>query len=190
MERLFLKGVNPKNPTQNIHLFLPNVKQPVALPNKEPDKSIEKRRRSHIFKDKTAISKLIMEAVHEGKGHWFPESAIKVEAAKINVILGRHPFPLCQGPIVLPLDNNAGWDFVNNVKLSNNEVLENRTLFTHADEQECFEWIPSLIGINAWNPERIKDQIHNLQVPVSCNNLQGPASTKTMGIVYTCNKST
>ena len=64
------------------------------------------------------------------------------------------------------------------------EVFENRTMFTHPETQKCFEWVPSLTGKDAWNPDSI--QICDLQDPV--NGVQGPASTKTMGIIYTCNK--
>ena len=191
MEKLFLTGIHKQMETKKIHLFLPSVKQPVALPNSEPAKSIEKRRRSHICEDKLAIFKLKMEAVHQSKGYWFPDNAINVERpGPLNVILGKHPFPLCQGPFVIPLDNNAAWDFEQKVKLSNKVAFENRTMFTHADEQECFEWVPRRTGNDAWNPVIIQDQICDLQVPATLNSFQGPASTMTMGILYTCNKST
>ena len=75
-------------------------------------------RRSHISEDKASVSWLIEEAVHQGKlssRHVKPTkyyiSSIDKPGA-LNFILGQHPFPLCQGPIVIPLDNNTAWDDV------------------------------------------------------------------------------
>jgi hypothetical protein len=188
MEKLFLTGIHKKMETKKLHLFLPSVKQPVSLPNSEPAKSIEKTRRSVACEDKLAIGKLTTEAVHQRKGYWYPDTTINVEPGPLNFILGKHPFPLCQGPFVMPLDNDAAWDFEHKVKLSNKVAFENRTMFLHANEQECFEWVPTRTGNNAWNPDSNQDHIYDLQVTV--HSVQGPASKMNMGIVYTCNKST
>ena len=85
-------------------------------------------------------------------------------------------FPFSQGPLVRPLD----WYLD---KVSEKEASENKTLFKHEDGQECFEWIPKVTGLNAWNDNT---QMYDLQNPAY--SVQGPISTKSMGIVYGCNK--
>ena len=94
----------------------------------------------------------------------------------MNFILNRHPFPLNQGPVVFPLD-----DHIKKKKISTKEVLENRTVFEHDETQECFHWISNVTGREAWK----ETNKFNLTKPKF--SVQGPASTKTMGIVYTCN---
>ena len=88
----------------------------------------------------------------------------------------KHPFPLNQGPLVLPLDDHFLGE-----KISTSEVFEKKMIFKHDENQECFEWIPSEVGINAWND----GEEFILKKPSF--SPQGPVSTKKMEIVYSCN---
>ena len=198
MERLFLTGKNfNKKDSITSNLFLPISKQPVPLPSTEPERTIEETRRSHISDDKNSLNWIINEAVEEEirPNHVKPsDRAITYDEFKtfapkldflgkdfrsmppidrpgaLNCILGKHPFPLSQGPLVFPINKIA--------------AFEKQTLFTHADSdpQECMEWIPMLTGKLAWNPNSL--HVHDLSEPI--NSVQGPASTKKMDILYTC----
>ena len=56
-----------------------------------------------------------------------------------------HDFPLFQGPVVLPLDTAT------EEKLSVDQVLIKRTVFTHSGDQACGEWEPIATGLLAWS---------------------------------------
>ena len=105
MAKVFLTGFKANDSTK-LHLYLPNKKQPVDLPSNGLARSHEEKRRSHISEDKADINKLISRSVHHGR-FWSQHMSSIDNTGVLNSILGRHPFPLCQGPIVIPLDNNA-----------------------------------------------------------------------------------
>ena len=187
MAKVFLTGLKANDSTK-LHLYLPNIKQPVDLPSNGLARSHEEKRRSHISEDKANMNKLISRSVRHGK-FWSKHTSSIDNTGVLNSILGRHPFPLGQGPIVIPLDNNAGWYCDRKIQLCPKEVFENRTIFNHADTQGCFEWVPTVTGNAAWNPDKLQDQMYDLQDLQNPDIIvQGPASTMTMGIVYTCNK--
>ena len=199
MERFCLTGKNfSKKDSVISQLFLPTSKQPVPLPSTEPERSIEEKRRSHSSADKNSLKWIISEVVQKeiGPAHVKPsDRAIKYSEFQtfapkldflgkdfgsipsidrpgaLNFILGNHPFPLSQGPLVFPINKSA--------------AFETQTLFTHddSDTEECMEWIPVLTGNLAWDPKSL--HVHNLCE--SFNGVQGPASTKKMGVLYTCN---
>ena len=58
-------------------------------------------------------------------------------------------------------------------------------MFSHEDTQECFEWTSTVTGIDAWKKSNFS-QNYNLSKPSS--SVQGPVSTKSMSIIYSCNK--
>ena len=63
--------------------------------------------------------------------------------------------------------------------------VPNSNIITHAETQECFEWDPTLTGNNAWNTDIVKVEkyvLRELADPVK--TIQGPASIKSMGIIY------
>ena len=62
----------------------------------------------------------------------------------LQQILSRHPYPLSQGPVLLPVDCET-----ENIN-SASEVLTEKTIFNHSDSQDCFEWIPVIVGVSAW----------------------------------------
>ena len=88
-------------------------------------------------------------------------------------ILAKHPLPLSQGPVLLPLDTDT------EDNLTTSDVLRLRTCFSHDDSQPCSEWFPSSIGGSGWGEARY-------EVRASQYSLSGAASTRSMGLVYTC----
>ena len=62
-------------------------------------------------------------------------------------------------------------------------------MFTHPDEQQCFEWVPTITGQHAWNQDSLNAQMCELKTLQDPDKIvQGPASTMSMGLIYTCNK--
>ena len=94
----------------------------------------------------------------------------------IHQILSKHPYPLSQGPVLLPID------CATEEKKSINEVLTAKTVFAHSDSQRCYEWTPASAGTSTWGTLDNSYEVSDLNFCV-----QGPASLKNMAIVYTCN---
>ena len=106
---------------------------------------------------------------------------IKELPRSLQKILSKHPYPLSQGPVLLPLDS-ATED-----NKSVESVLATKTVFNHNNaEQGCHEWVPvGSPGVSSWGQDsEAKYTLTDINF-----SLQGVASTKNMGIVYTCNKS-
>ena len=100
-------------------------------------------------------------------------------------ILVKHPYPLSQGPVNLPLDCATG-----DGKTAN-EILTFKTIFTHSDSQDCGEWIPGAFGLSAWGETEIDDSVHerggSYIVSALEQKIQGAASSnQNMNILYTC----
>ena len=208
MENLFLTGVIEKKGSSTrskFHLYLPSSKQPIPLPSSGPARFEEERRRSHIsvFEKSSNFQKSINGFICGAVKHGSGPGAIQIKPQKngddfsapdrsraFDFLLSKHPFPLCQGPIILPIDTYL-FNYQEKEELSAKIIFENRTMFTHAETQECFEWVPTLTGNNAWNTDIVKVEkyvLRELADPVK--TIQGPASIKSMGIIYTCNKMT
>ena len=91
-------------------------------------------------------------------------------------ILAKLPYPLAQGPALLAPDYQ-------DERKSVSDLLTERTVFSHNDCQDCYEWFPVSVGVDAWGREsnfEIADLKHSIQ------GIQGAASTMDMGVVYTC----
>ena len=88
-------------------------------------------------------------------------------------ILVKHPLPLSQGPVLLPLDTDT------EDKLTIGDVLRMKTCFSHNGSQPCSEWFPVSIGGSDWREARY--ELRELRY-----SLSGAASTRSMGLVYTC----
>ena len=91
--------------------------------------------------------------------------------------LSKHPFPVSQGPVKLPLDCQT-----EEYKTSE-EVMNEKTVFHHEDDQVCAEWLPLVSDTLAWGKLGKSYQVRDLKISV-----QGAASTRNMEIVYTCRK--
>ena len=104
--------------------------------------------------------------------------------------LGDHPFPLSQGPVLLPRDQLRqdpdpfakyfGRENKKDVK-SVSEVLYFKASFEHEESQQCKEWRVIKSGKTAWTIDdnfEVKD--------VKKMNMAGPATTRSLEVVYTC----
>ena len=63
------------------------------------------------------------------------------------------------------------------------EVMNEKTVFDHEDDQVCAEWLPLVSDTLAWGKLGKSYQVRDLKISV-----QGAASTRNMEIVYTCRK--
>ena len=104
----------------------------------------------------TLPEQLVLRAVNRRKGsispyekaHIKPSANVNGEFVKLprtlQQILGAHPFPLSQGPVVLPLDTRT------EDKKTVAEVLQAKTMFSHCENQACGLWTPQVLGTAAW----------------------------------------
>ena len=138
---------------------------------------------------KTSPEKLILHAVNRRKGpmspfektHITPFVSVNGEVLKLpktlQQILTAHPYPLSQGPVVLPLDTRT------EDKKTMAEVLRDKTIFTHDETQACCRWAPSVLGTAAWTETRDEG---TYVVTQPDQNIQGVASNIDMSMVFTC----
>ena len=177
MEKFIVRGFTSKESDQAIYcLNLPRAKNfsQIAIKNCE---------------SKTFPVNLIKHAVERRqkpmstyeKSHIRPKAII--DSVLINLpktlqqILSCHPYPLNQGPIVLPIDTNT------ETKKSVNDVLKDRTIFSHSDTQTCGKWVPVVFGPAAWTKPQSKGNYEVTDIDMS---IHGAASTMYMSVVYTC----
>ena len=66
------------------------------------------------------------------------------------------------------------------------EVLSDRTDYSHTSSQKCCEWIPTKIGIDAWNKGENDDEGSYEVEEIEMMSLAGAASKVDMYVVYTC----
>ena len=65
------------------------------------------------------------------------------------------------------------------------EVFKQRTEYSHSQDQECYEWIPTRSGLAAWIRTKFDDPV-SYSVSRSRSYIAGAASTSSMSIMYTC----
>ena len=107
--------------------------------------------------------------------------------AVFKQLLDNHPFPLSQGPIVLPLDSLTSSSSEYKARCESvGKVLHDKTVFRHDDSQECGKWIPKIVGLAAW---AAADSGGSYIVTDQVTSLEGPASTLDMSVVYPCQVS-
>ena len=115
------------------------------------------------------------------KSHVLPviivEDVVTDVPKTLQQILCSHPYPLNQGPIVLPLDTNT------ESKKSAQEVISDKTMFSHPDTQECGEWTPVVFGSACWTSQQKKG---NYEVKETDLTIHGASSTMNMSVVYPC----
>ena len=101
-------------------------------------------------------------------------------------LLDNHPFPLSQGPTVLPLDSltSSSSEYRSRCE-SVGKVLHDKTVFRHVEGQACGKWIPQIVGLAAWTADHGVSYIVTDQV----TSLEGSASTLDMSVVYPCQVS-
>ena len=96
----------------------------------------------------------------------------------LQKLLQNNPYPLSQGPVILPLD------CATEDKKSESEIVNAKTMFKHKESQKCFEWRPKLGGISAWGGEGNKI---GYDIKDANFSIEGAASSLEKEILYTCN---
>ena len=69
-------------------------------------------------------------------------------ARALSSFLSKHPFPFAQGPVKLPIDCKT------EEYKTIGEVITEKTVFEHEDNQVCAEWLPLVTGTLAWESLR------------------------------------
>jgi hypothetical protein len=138
---------------------------------------------------KTFPEKLILYAVNRRKRpmspyeetHIKPFASVNGEVLKLpktlQQLLAAHPFPISQGPVVLPLDTRA------EDKKTMAQILQSKTVFTHCETQSCGRWAPKVFGTAAWTGTNYEE---TYVVTQPDQNIQGVASNMDMSMVFTC----
>ena len=148
---------------------------------------------SHIAvrncESKTFPAELITEAVKRRlktmwsleKSHLSPriilEGVVTDVPKTLQKILSSHPYPLNQGPIVLPIDTTT------EAKKSAHEVIVDKTIFSHSDSQQCGRWVPVVLGSACWISPQSQG---NYEVKDTSMIIHGVSSTMDMSVVYSC----
>ena len=171
MEKFLLKG-RISGTTKVLQLSLPHSKKFEYVAVKNGEETLQ-----------TKV--LLSEAIKRSKvksTHVKPVAVIEGESCLLSKtlqhLLSGHPYPVSQGPVILPIDMNT--------KPSSpaDYVLRKKMIFTHVHDQDCATWVPEVTGIDAWTKE---DHIYDVSGVKS--RIQGAASMRNMGIVYTCHMS-
>jgi uncharacterized C2H2 Zn-finger protein len=164
---------NGQDSSKTLSLRLPAAKlfQPCAIKGSEPELKVKEL-------ITTTVNQSRYQTYHQEPfigGYSFPRSLQK--------ILSNLSFPLSQGPVVLPLDcaTDKGLKSYAGTSKSTSEVFREKTMFSHSDSQECFEWVPTVVGMAAWVTEK---KTFSAKLPTV--KIAGPASLMNMGQVYTC----
>ena len=115
--------------------------------------------------------------------HTFPFASIEGEdySKTLHHLLLKHPFPLSQGPMILPLDSNL------QASKSLDQVVKEKTVFSHHEAQICAKYSPSAKVSLAWHARDDHDETVDYEVTeLDVKVVEGVASTSCMKLVYTC----
>ena len=166
------------------HSIATNRKYDLVLPK-------SKHYKIHAIKNgeqELRVTDIITQAVNRKKykpAHIKP-STRKTYCEVVNLprtlqkILTSHSYPLSQGPVLLPIEGRIDRGLGNEKTFS--EVLRDKTMFSHSDSQNCYEWFPNIAGMSAWG-QQSKYEVREMRF-----DLEGAASMRDMGLVYTCDK--
>ena len=128
-----------------------------------------------------AVNKVAYDSYHNGPFGYIQGEHVELPRT-LQEILSKNPFPISQGPVILPIDCLATGCFgQRTTPKSTSEVLTSRTVFSHNENQSCFEWSPVSSGVSSWDPK-----LPTYDVRDATFSVQGAASTVDMGVVYTC----
>ena len=135
-----------------------------------------------------AIKRKKSETFHSFPRIWKDERFLDLPRT-LQHVLSRYPYPLSQGPVVLPTDclttDQKNFE-ATPIPKSVSEVLTAKTVFGHTSSQDCFKWEPIVIGVAAWGKSSAGYEVK----PRSELVVSGPASTRSsMSILYTCKLS-
>ena len=100
--------------------------------------------------------------------------------SSLHEIFKKHPFPRCQGPVILPFECEGEWK--NGLKVNvrtGKDVMDQRTVFHHDNEQPCGVWYPTLFGIESWKSTDTNNNVNtSYEVQELSNGILGPASLR------------
>ena len=179
MEKFILRGYNSSRPGAYSEIKVPKAKtfETVAVKKGE---------------EKIYSAELIMTAVKRRKTfnhfrdfetcHIEPFAQIDNKSTKLSKTLQQlltpHPFPLSQGPLILPLDLET------NTNASVDHVVSAKTVFSHSPSQPCGLWDPAMSGLAAWTTNIVENtfSFHDDNLL----SIAGVSSLMDMSVVYTC----
>ena len=174
MDRFLLTGTMLKEPGKIFQLELPEAKQYELVP-------------SDVEND-VNLKKIIEQAVERGSYSW-DNQVRHVTPSGLDQIFLKHPFPRNQGPVILPFECEGTWK--NGMKVNvrpPDKVMEERTVFSHHDDQPCAVWFPVVTGVDGWkNTCSGVIENHRYEIKELDQSIQGPSSLRDMRIIYTCN---
>ena len=101
----------------------------------------------------------------------------------LDHIYSKHDYPLAQGPALPPIDKVQ----FGSLNKSLQQVFGERTEYDHSPEQDCYEWIPDKVGLDAWYTPQHSIDSPGYGLMKNESPLGGAASLVGMSVVYTCN---
>ena len=175
-EKFCLTGVSDKLSSRKFQLTLPRGKhfEVHAVKNCENETSVQELL-------KIAVNKEAYDAYHNGPFGYIKGERVELPRT-LQEILSKNPFPISQGPVMPPIDCHSTRCFgQRTTPKSISEVLTSRTIFSHNENQSCYEWSPVSSGVSSWDPK-----LPTYNVGDATFSVQGAASTVDMGVVYSC----
>ena len=189
MEKFVVTGHHHQHPSKKFSLKLPKAKHHVHVAVKNGEKDIDTKRVIEEAVFKSTLS--LQHQVRHSSPSWGNPGQIKEYLPRsLQSLFLKEPFPLNQGPVVLPFECKGRLWEDGGVKVnarSAEEVLNQRTVFHHESDQPCGDWHPVVTGISAWKNSCDFLENRSYEVRVKSTKIQGASSLKDMSMVYPCN---
>ena len=188
MEKLVVLGHHRQHPTREFKLNLPKAKHFALVAVKDGEKEIDTKRviEHTVYKSSMSLEHQVRHTVPILDK---PCEKIEYLSRSLQSIFLKQPFPINQGPVILPFECKGRMWEDGGVKVnarSAEEVLKQRVVFHHGADQLCGDWHPVVTGIPAWkNTSFIPPRSY--EVRDHAIRIQGAASLRDMSIVYPCN---
>ena len=180
----FIRGYHSDDEGRKVILKLPGSRQLEILRNEETGSSI--RKIQLLIKQAVRISyKPRLKLSHGSPDYVRSGEEVLENFDSLQNILGKHPFPLSQGPVILPVDSLTN-------QRTDEEELTSKTKFMHSDSQSCYEWIPLGGGLIGWGysvaeNSFIKKEEESYLAKDLSHPIEGTASCKDKrDHLYTC----
>ena len=188
MKNFVVTGHHHQHPSKTFSLKLPKAKHYAHVAVKNGEKDIDTKR---VIEQAVFRSTLpLQHQVRHSLPSWGNPGEIKEYLPRsLQSLFLKQPFPLNQGPVVLPFECKGRLWEDGGVKVnarSAEEVLKQRTVFHHGSDQPCGDWHPVVTGISAWKNSCELFQDRCYEVRDQSIKTQGPARLKDMRIVDPC----
>ena len=172
MEKFLVIGISHKIGKRQMRLTLPNSKHYNVIAVRDSEKELL---------EKSLVEKAvdISDTLHHTRpfvnvGEFLPRT--------LQTILLKHSYPLSQGPVILPVDCFTTECYEKSPRFKSiSDILTLKTVFSHDQSQGCVEWLPLVVGVDAWGQRKPSYDTKKLT-----NSVSSVASTKDMSVVYTC----